>query len=118
MKLISTSLKGPASAIALSARKRAWKAFVRPDSFRLLSGSDDVIGYRKHQEASLKCFCKACGIRTHELGSADYMGGDFVGVFLSTLDDIEPEELVAAPVRYSDGRNNNWRNPPTYTDHL
>jgi len=99
-------------------KARAWKAFVKPSSFRLMSGTDDAIGYRKHPQAPLKYFCKACGVRTHELGSADYMGGDFVGVFVCTLDDVEPPELVAAPVRYSDGRNNNWRNPPSFTDHL
>lgn len=99
-------------------KARAWKVFVKPGSFRLLSGSDGAIGYRKHPQASLKYFCKECGVRTHELGSADYMGGDFVGVFVSTLDDVAPEELVAAPVRYSDGRNNNWRSPPPLTDHL
>jgi hypothetical protein len=99
-------------------KARAWKVFVKPSSFRLLSGSDRAIGYRKHPQASLKYFCQECGIRTHELGTADYMGGDFVGVFVSTLDNVEPEELVAAPVRYSDGRNNNWRSPPSVTDHL
>jgi hypothetical protein len=99
-------------------KARAWKAFVKPGSFRLLSGGDDVVGYHKHPQAPLKHFCKVCGVRTHELGSADYMGGDFVGVFLSTLDDADPQELAAAPVRYADGRNNNWRNPPAFTDHL
>jgi hypothetical protein len=97
---------------------RSWKAFVKPTSFRLLSGSDDAIGYRKHPQASLKYFCRTCGVRTHELGSADYMGGDFVGVFVATLNNVDPKELAAAPVRYSDGRNNNWQNPPDYTDHL
>ena len=99
-------------------KARAWKVFVKPNSFRMLSGTDDAIGYRKHPQAPLKYFCKRCGVRTHELGSADYMGGDFVGVFVSTLDNVEPEELVAAPVRYSDGRNNNWGSPPSFTDHL
>jgi len=99
-------------------KARAWKAFVKPSSFRLLSGSDRAIGYRKHPQASLKYFCNACGVRTHELGSADYMGGDFVGVFVATLDNVAPEELVAAPVRYSDGRNNNWHSPPAFAGHL
>ena len=99
-------------------KARSWKAFVKPSSFRLLSGSDKATGYRSHPQASLKYFCSECGVRTHELGSADYMGGDFVGVFVSTLDNVEPEELVAAPVRYADGRNNNWLNPPPFTDHL
>jgi len=66
----------------------------------------------------MKYFCTECGVYTHELGSADYMGGDFVGIFLASLDDAEPADLLAAPVRYSDGRNNNWQNPPAETRHL
>ncbi len=46
------------------------------------------------------------------------MGGPFVGVFLSSLDNIEPDELAVAPVRYADGRNNNWQTPPSETAHL
>jgi len=99
-------------------KARAWKVFVKPASFRLLSGSYDAVGYRKHPQASLKYFCKTCGVRTHALGSADYMGGDFVGIFISVLDHTEPEDLAAAPVRYADSRNNNWRNPPLFADHL
>ena len=99
-------------------KARAWKVFVKPNSFRLLSGANEAIGYHKHPQAPLKYFCKTCGVRTHELGSADYMGGDFVGVFVSTLDNVEPEALATAPVRYSDGRNNNWCNPPSFTGHL
>ena len=94
------------------------KAFVQPAQFRLLSGKDKAKGYRKHAQTSMKYFCPECGVRTHELGNADYMGGDFVGIFLSSLDNAEPQELIAAPVRYSDGRNNNWQNPPAETRHL
>jgi len=100
------------------AKARAWKAFIKPGSFRLLTGNDDAIGYRKHPQASLKYFCKSCGVRTHEIGNADYMGGDFVGVFVSTLDNVAPEELLAAPVRHSDGRHDNWTNPPAHIGHL
>ena len=55
-------------------------------------------------------------MRTHELGSADYMGGDFVGVFVNTLDD--PLELATAPVRFADGLNNNWQTAPAEVRHL
>jgi hypothetical protein len=99
-------------------KARAWKAFVRPAQFRLLTSTATAKGYRKHPQSSTKYFCADCGMWTHELGSADYMGGDFVGIFLSSLDDVEPQELIEAPVRYSDGRNNNWQNAPAETRHL
>lgn len=99
-------------------KARAWKAFVKPAAFRLKGGEAKAKGYHKHAEAPLKFFCVECGVRTHEKGSADYMGGDFVGVFVNTLDDATPQELAAAPVRYSDGLHNNWQNPPPETRHL
>jgi hypothetical protein len=34
------------------------------------------------------------------------------------LDDIEPSELAELPVRYIDGRNNNWLSSPDETRHL
>src|SRR5215510_9584747 len=99
-------------------KTRSSKAFVKPPSFRVLSGSDNIKGYHKHPLPSLKYFCDVCGVRTHEVGSADYMGGDFVGIFVATLDNAEPAELITAPVRYADGRHDNWQNPPAETRHL
>ena len=99
-------------------KNRAWKAFVRPSEFRLLSGGDRATAYHRHAEAPLKYHCPKCGVHTHETGRADYMGGDFVGVFITTLDDVTAEELATAPVRYSDGRHDNWQNPPKETRHL
>jgi hypothetical protein len=34
------------------------------------------------------------------------------------VDDLDIEALLAAPVRYCDGRNNNWWSPPSETRHL
>jgi hypothetical protein len=99
-------------------KTRAWKAFVRPDAFCLLGGEDQLTSYRKHPQAPIKHFCRTCGVYTHETGNADHMGGDFVGIFLASLDDAEDAELTAAPVRYSDGRNNAWQNVPSETAYL
>jgi hypothetical protein len=99
-------------------KTRAWKAFVQPSAFRMLTDESTATAYRKHPQASLKHHCALCGVHTHERGNADYMGGDFVGVFLTSLDDATPEELANTPVRYADGLNNNWQNPPTETRYL
>jgi hypothetical protein len=93
-------------------KARAWATHVKPDAFRLLSGKDALVGYHKHPEAPLKLFCRNCGIRTHATGDAPWMGGRYVSVFVNTLDDVNQDELAAAPVRYSDGLHDNWMNPP------
>jgi hypothetical protein len=99
-------------------KTRAWKSFVRPEAFRILSGADHLTAYHKHPQAPLKHFCRRCGVYTHETGSAAYMGGEFVGIFLATLDTAEDSELAGAPVRYSDGRNDGWQNAPAGTAYL
>jgi hypothetical protein len=40
------------------------------------------------------------------------MGGAFVCVFVATLDDVSPDELLSGPMRFSDGLHNNWMNAP------
>jgi hypothetical protein len=99
-------------------KTRAWKAFVKPAAFRLLTDVSKVGSYHKHELAPLKHFCPRCSVYTHETGNDDYRGGAFVGVFISALDNVEPQELVAAPVRFSDGRNNNWGSAPAETRYL
>lgn len=63
-------------------------------------------------------FCKHCGVRSFARGYVKEIGGDFVSVQLAALDNLDPEELIAAEVRFADGRNNNWGAPPAETRHL
>ncbi len=57
-------------------------------------------------------FCKTCGIRTPGRGELEAMGGAFYAVQVSLLDDLDPEELAAAPVRYVDGRHDRFDRAP------
>jgi len=59
-------------------------------------------------------------VRGHSvrLGNIPQIGGDFVSINLACLDDLDPAELIAAPVTYRDGRNDNWWHPPAETRHL
>lgn len=99
-------------------KTRAWAIALKPSAFRLAPGSVQGVAYHRHPQAPVKHHCAVCGVHTHSEGNADYMGGPFVQVFVATLDDATPEELASAPVRYCDGRNNNWMNPPAEIRHL
>jgi hypothetical protein len=63
-------------------------------------------------------FCRYCGVRSFARGYAEAIGGDYVGIQLAALDNVEPQELIAAPIRYADGRNNRWEVAPDETRHL
>ncbi|MFC5438333.1 hypothetical protein ACFPME_17360 [Rhodanobacter umsongensis] len=51
-------------------------------------------------------------------GCIEQVGSDFVAIYLACLDDVEPQELIDAPLRFSDGRHDNWMSPPAETRHL
>ena len=103
---------------SICTKTRNWNAIVKPDAFRLLSGEDALTDYHNGSELNHFLFCRQCGVRSFSRGHVKEIGGDYVAIQLASLDNADPQELVAAPVRYSDGRNNSWWNAPSETRHL
>jgi hypothetical protein len=105
---------------SLCTKARAWFTFVKADQFRLIAGDAALTEYRwtppGRPEPFLHFhFCKTCGIRTHAWGDAEFMGGKFYALVVATLDDVDRDDLVAAPLRYIDGRNDRFDHPPADT---
>jgi len=99
---------------SLCFKARAWFVTAPPEQVRLLAGGDSLTQYRwkppGRSESHLTFqFCKRCGVRTFGLGEDRFR---FVNV--AALE-VDPEELAAAPLRYVDGRNDRYDQPPKDT---
>lgn len=103
---------------SICTKARQWGVVVQPDAFRLLSGESELSDYQFGSHSMHHTFCRHCGVRPFGKGHLDVLGGDFYFVNVFCLDDVEPGELIEAPMRFSDGRNNNWQNAPAETRHL
>lgn len=89
-----------------------------PEGFRLLSGGEEL-GYGFGRERFVeRGLCKACAVTPFGWGHIPEIGGNYISINLACLDDLDPAELIAAPVQYMDGRNDNWWHPPAETRHL
>jgi hypothetical protein len=97
---------------------RSWGVLVKPAAFRLLSGEDALSDYGFGTMQGHHLFCRRCGIHAFSRGDIPEIGGAFVSIQLASLDDATPEELIAAPVHVSNGRDNDWMHPPAETRHL
>lgn len=103
---------------SICTKTRNWGAVVKPEDFRLLAGEDALSDYQFGTLSAHHQFCKHCGVRPFGRGYIEQIGGAYVSVQLGTLDDVDPQELINAPVHYSDGRHNAWWNAPPETRHL
>jgi hypothetical protein len=99
-------------------KARLWGVTVKPQAFRLLSDESELHDYYKPGGVAHHLFCRHCAIRSFERGYLEVLGGDYVTVNLACLDNVDPSELVAAPVNYMNGRENDWFSPPRETRHL
>jgi len=99
-------------------KTRNWNVIIKPSAFRLLAGEAELSDYQFGSKAGHHLFCKHCGVRSFARGYVEQIGGDYVSIQVASLDDIDPQELIAAPVRYANGRDNAWWNPPAETRHL
>ncbi|PJC99761.1 aldehyde-activating protein [Janthinobacterium sp. BJB1] len=96
---------------------RCWACQVPPADFQLLAGADALSEYRFGARWEQHYFCRHCGVRPFGRGDST-RSGPFVGIGVNCLDDASTAELAAAPVRYVDGRHDEWAAPPSQTRHL
>ncbi|MFC6633007.1 GFA family protein [Microbulbifer taiwanensis] len=103
---------------SICSKARYWGAIVPPQDFRLIQGEEFLGDYQFGNRVNHHYFCKRCGTRTFGRGFVEEIGGDYVSVNVAALDDVDLQQLIEAPVRYFDGRNNNWQSEPEETRHL
>lgn len=103
---------------SICTKTRNWSVTIKPDAFRLLAGEDALSDYQFNTMSGHHVFCKHCGIHSFGRGYVEQIGGDFVSIQLACLDNATPEELIAAPVQYTNGRDNLWWEVPKETRHL
>jgi hypothetical protein len=103
---------------SICTKTRNWNAIIKPEAFRLFTEESAVSDYQFGRKSMHHFFCRQCGVRSFARGYVKEMGGDYVAVQLASLDNMDLQELILAPIRYADGRNNNWGVVPTETRHL
>jgi len=96
---------------------RSWAAIVPHEALRLLSGEGQLREYRFHTKTEQHLFCGHCGVRPYGIGKSPRWG-PFYAVNIGCLDDVSEAELAAVPIRYVDGRGDNWDAPPRKTGYL
>ena len=101
------------------AKVRNWSTMTKPENFRLLAGEEHLGDYQFRPESpNHHRFCKHCGVRMFTRGYVEAIGGDFIGVSLATIDNMTDKERAELPVRFMDGKNNNWFSAPAESRHL
>jgi len=105
-------------------KARFWFAFVKASELRLLQGSEALSDYQYTPPAMAAPFlhfefCSRCGFRPFTRGgSLPQFGGEFYAVNVACLEGLSEDERAAIPVRYADGRNDDWNATPPVHGHL
>lgn len=96
-------------------KSRFWKAFASAGRFRLLAGESALSQYTFGDARVVHCFCSRCGVRLFGHVRLD-RDSDVHAVNVACLDDVD--DFTSAPLRYENGRDDNWWSVPRVTAHL
>jgi hypothetical protein len=104
-------------------KARSWLALVPASRYRLTAGAEAEASYQwtpagRSAPSNTYHFCKVCGIRTPARGDMEAMGGAFYAVQVPLLDDVDRDELAAAPITYVDGLHDRFDRAPADTRFL
>lgn len=101
-------------------KRRWWSVSVKPEAFRPLTGDAELASWRHGEPPDAGGgFCRYCGVIPYaRIAAAEWNDGPKVSINVAALDDLDPKDLLEAPITYCDGRNDNWWNPPEETRHL
>lgn len=104
---------------SICTKMRLWSVRVRPEAFRLLAGEGNLADYQGSNKVAHHLFCKTCGVRPFEWVDVPNMSGSrYYNINIACLDGVDIDELIAVPVTYYDGRNDNWGERPAEVRHL
>jgi hypothetical protein len=103
---------------SICSKRRYWGAIVKPDAFRLIAGENELGDYQFGTKSAHHLFCRTCGIASFGRGYIEQIGGAYYSENLACLDDLDATALADAPVRYMDGRHNDWQEAPAESRHL
>ena len=103
---------------SICTKTRNWNALIKPEDLRVLSGENMLTDYQFGSLSGHHLFCSRCGVRTFERGHVAEIGGDYVSIKIASLDGVPDEVRANLPVKYANGRDNNWWTEPQETRHL
>jgi hypothetical protein len=91
----------------------------RSGKFPFRGRTDAKSEYQGGNGVAHHSFCARCGNHVYDyIETPNMTGRPYVNVNLACLEDVAPEELLAAPIRYCDGRNDAWGETPSEARHL
>ncbi|MFL5037244.1 MAG: GFA family protein [Microvirga sp.] len=105
---------------SLCSKARAWFLFVQGDKFKLLAGEGFLSRYEwipagRAESGLTYRFCSKCGIRVFATGELAQLGGRFYAIHVPTLDDVDHEQLVRAPLHFIDNAHDRMDQAPADT---
>lgn len=78
---------------SMCGRSGAWMAFVPEESFRVLSGRDELRDYQFGKRHIHHVFCPTCGLKPYSWGDNPEGGGTTFAVNLRCVDGIDLQKL-------------------------